>query len=64
MFLISLIIERYAAEAEMRHWINIFIEEIEKIDNFFNSKFTEYCTESEILIDTFIRKKHGNRYRN
>ncbi len=48
----------------MREWIGIFIQEIDKIETFFNSKYSEYCTEFEILRDTFIKKKGGSKNRN
>ena len=35
--------EKTMAEELMREWVGMFLEEIEKIDNFFNSKFAEYC---------------------
>ena len=40
------------------------MQEIEKIESFYNSKFTEYCAEFEILRDTFIKKKLSHRNRN
>jgi hypothetical protein len=44
----------------MKEWIELFLNEIEKIDNFFNSKKAEYDRELEILKDTLVKKKHGN----
>ena len=63
LYLLILIIERDAAEADMRAWIDVFIQEIDKIDAFYNSKYAEYCTEFEILRDTFIKKKYGHKNR-
>ncbi len=48
----------------MREWVDDFLQEIEKIESFYNSKFSEYCTEFEILRDTFIKKKLSHRNRN
>jgi hypothetical protein len=62
--LINKLIEREAAEREMREWVDDFLQEIEKIESFYNSKFSEYCTEFEILRDTFIKKKLSHRNRN
>ena len=39
----------------------LFLVEIEKIENFFSSKLTEYCQEFELLKDTFVKKKHGHK---
>ena len=61
--LINILIEREAAEQDMREWVDEFLHEIEKIVSFYNSKFTEYCTEFEILRDTFIKKKLSHRFR-
>ena len=61
--LINILIEREAAEQDMREWVDEFLQEIEKIESFYNSKFTEYCTEFEILRDTFIKKKLSHRFR-
>ena len=61
--LINILIEREAAEQDMREWVDEFLHEIEKIESFYNSKFTEYCTEFEILRDTFIKKKLSHRFR-
>ena len=62
--LINKLIEREAAEQDMREWIDEFMQEIEKIESFYNSKFSEYCAEFEILRDTFIKKKLSHRNRN
>jgi hypothetical protein len=61
--LINIIIEREAAERDMREWIDVFIQEIDKIENFYNSKFAEYCTEFDIIRDTFTKKKNGIKNR-
>jgi hypothetical protein len=61
--LINILIEREAAEQDMREWVDEFLHEIEKIESFYNSKFTEYCTEFEMLRDTFIKKKLSHRIR-
>ena len=35
-------LEMEEAERDMRNWIEVFLHDLEKIDNFFNSKFAEY----------------------
>ena len=45
----------------MREWVALFLVELEKIENFFQSKLTEYCQEFELLKDTFIKKKYGHK---
>ena len=45
----------------MREWVALFLVEIEKIENFFSSKLTEYTQEFELLKDTFKKKKYGHK---
>lgn len=45
----------------MRDWVALFLAELEKIENFFSSKLSEYCQEFELLKDTFIKKKYGHK---
>lgn len=52
---------REEAERDMRSWVEQFLDEIEKIENFFNSKYQEYSQEFELLRDTFNKKKYGHR---
>ena len=37
------------------------MEEIEKIENFFQSKLASFTSEFELLRDTYIKKKHGHK---
>ncbi len=50
-----------AAEEMMREWVSKFMDEIEKIENFFQSQLAGYSQEFEILRDTYIKKKHGHK---
>lgn len=46
----------------MRDWVDQFLEEIDKIETFFNTKFLEYTEEFEMLQKMYIKKKYGTRY--
>jgi hypothetical protein len=50
-----------AAEEMMREWVSKFMDEIEKIESFFQSQLAGYSQEFEILRDTYIKKKHGHK---
>ncbi len=54
-------LERIIAEELMREWVALFLVELEKIENFFSTKLSEYCQEFELLKDTFVKKKYGNK---
>jgi hypothetical protein len=43
----------------MRAWVEEFMEEIQKVEIFYNSKYLEYCHEFEMLKEAFLRKKYG-----
>ena len=47
------------SEELMREWIELFLEEIDKIDTFFKKKLDEYGSEYKLLKDTFNKKKNG-----
>ena len=57
-------IERMVAEELMREWVGLFMEEIEKIENFFQSKLAGYSQEFDMLRDTYVKKKHGHKKSN
>lgn len=59
-FLLTFSLEREAAEEEMRSWIYEYLEEIQKIEIFFNTKFLEYTHEFEMLKHAFLKKKYGH----
>jgi hypothetical protein len=44
----------------MREWIEEFLSEIDKIEDFFCSKFQEYCLEFDHHRDTLLKKKYGH----
>ncbi len=48
---------REAAEEEMRAWVYEYMEEIQKIEIFFNTKFLEYSQELDILKHALMKKK-------
>jgi hypothetical protein len=48
------------AEGEMREWVEEYLEEIQKIEIFFNTKFLEYSHEFDMLKHSFIKKKYGH----
>lgn len=35
------------------------MEEIQKIEIFYNTKYLEYCNEFDMLKEAFLRKKYG-----
>lgn len=43
----------------MRAWVEEFMEEIQKIEIFYNTKYLEYCNEFEMLKEAFLRKRYG-----
>jgi hypothetical protein len=45
----------------MRDWVDEFLNEINKIEDFYTAKLQEYNHEFEILKEAFHRKKHGKR---
>jgi hypothetical protein len=49
-----------AAEEEMRAWVDEYLEEIQKIEIFFNTKFLEYSHEFDMLKHAFLKKKYGH----
>jgi len=53
------IIVRRECEAEMRDWVDTFMEEIQKIEIFYNTKYLEFCNEFDMLKEAFLRKKYG-----
>ena len=46
----------------MREWIDEYLEEIQKIEIFFNTKFLEYSHEFDMLKHAFMKKKYGHKY--
>lgn len=52
---------REEAEKDMRDWVDQFLEEIDKIEIFFNTKFLEFSQEFDMLQEMYIRKKYGKR---
>ena len=51
---------RHDAEKEVREWIEQLIDDIEKIDSFFNSKFLELKNSLEMVRDTFMKKNRDH----
>lgn len=51
---------RELAEKEMREWVEEYLEEIQKIEIFFNTKFLEYSHEFDMLKHAFLKKKYGH----
>jgi len=47
---------RYETEGEMRKWVDEFMEEMQKVEIFYNTKFLEYTQEFEILKEAFFEK--------
>lgn len=45
----------------MREWIDEYLEEIQKIEIFYNTKFLEFSHEFDMLKDALHRKKYGNK---
>lgn len=43
----------------MQLWIEIFMEEIQKIEIFYNTKYLEFCERFESLKENIMRKKYG-----
>lgn len=43
----------------MRAWVDEFMEEIQKVEIFYNTKYIEYCHEFDILKEGYLRKKYG-----
>ena len=43
----------------MCEWVEEFMEEIQKIEIFYNTKYLEYCNEFDVLKEAFLRKKYG-----
>lgn len=54
---------REAAEFEMREWVAQYLEEMQKIEIFFNTKFLEYSHELEMLKHSFSKKRYGSHYK-
>lgn len=52
--------QRDEAERDMRDWIDAFLQEIDKIENFFCSKLEEYSIEFEHYKEILIKKKYGH----
>ncbi len=49
-------IVRENAEEEMRTWVVEFMEEVQKVEIFFNTKHLEYQHELEMLKEAFDQK--------
>ena len=43
----------------MRFWVEEFMEEIQKVEIFYSSKYLEFQEEFEMLKETYMRKKYG-----
>lgn len=43
----------------MRAWVDEYLEEIQKLEIFFNTKFLEYSHEFDMLKHAFMKKKYG-----
>lgn len=44
----------------MRAWVDEYLDEIQKIEIFFNTKFLEYAHEFDMLKYAFLKKKYGH----
>jgi len=44
-------IVRKEAEKQMREWVSMFLEEIDRIESFFIAKMNEYRDQFEVLKD-------------
>ncbi len=48
---------RENAEQEMREWVEEFMEEVQKVEIFFNTKHLEYQHELDMLKEAFTEKE-------
>ncbi len=56
-YAILTLVEIEAAEQDMRNWLELFLEEVENINIFYQLKRDQLFEEFEILKEVFIRKK-------
>jgi len=49
-------VEKEEAEGLMREWVALFLQEIEKIESFYCSRFEEYCLEFDHCREMLFRK--------
>jgi hypothetical protein len=47
---------RELAETEMRGWVDEFMEEMQKVEIFYNTKFLEFQHELDLLKESFFEK--------
>ena len=48
----------------MRKWVDEFMEEMQKVEIFYNTKFLEYTQEFEILKEAFFEKQKKYKKKN